>query len=60
MAGSFVLLSCYGANAPSRILEAIATTFDTEIFSEHEPQFWGFTSQEELDAIYGREEESAE
>jgi hypothetical protein len=34
-------LSRYGANAPSKILEAIATTFDTEIFSEYEPQFWG-------------------
>ncbi len=38
-----------GANAPGRILEAIAETFDTDIFSEHEPQFWGFDNQEEWD-----------
>jgi hypothetical protein len=49
--GGFVCsLSCYGANAPSKILGAIATVFDTEIFSEHEPQFWGFASEEELHA----------
>jgi hypothetical protein len=49
--GGFVgCLSRYGENDPSTILEAIATTFHTEIFSEHEPQFLGFTSQEEMDA----------
>jgi hypothetical protein len=50
--GGFVVdsLSSFGENDPSAILEAIATTFDTEIFSEHEPQFWGCASQEELDA----------
>jgi hypothetical protein len=39
-----------GANAPTKILRAIATAFDTEIFSEYEPQFWGFNTQEEWDA----------
>jgi hypothetical protein len=39
-----------GANAPTKILGAIATAFDTEIFSEYEPQFWGFNTQEEWDA----------
>jgi len=43
-------LSRYGANAPSKILNAIAEAFDTEIFSEHEPQFWGFDTQAEWDA----------
>ena len=38
-------LSRFGANAPSKILEAIATSFDTDIFSEYEPQFWGFDSK---------------
>ena len=48
--GGFVRsLSRCGENDPSTILEAIATTFDTEIFSEHEPQFWGCDSEEELD-----------
>ena len=28
---------------------AIAKTFDTYIFSEHEPQYWGFDTQEEWD-----------
>jgi hypothetical protein len=49
--GGFVCsLSRYGANAPSKILGAIATIFDTEIFSEYEPQFWGFDSEEEWHA----------
>jgi hypothetical protein len=48
-AGLVSSLSRYGRNAPSKILEAISTTFDTDIFSEYEPQFWGFSSQEEWD-----------
>jgi hypothetical protein len=43
-------LSRYGANAPGKILDAIAETFNTEIFSEYEPQFWGFDTKEEWDA----------
>jgi hypothetical protein len=39
-----------GANAPGKILEAIAEAFDTDIVSEYEPQFWGFDTQEEWDA----------
>jgi hypothetical protein len=35
---------------PSKILNAIAEAFDTEIVSEHEPQFWGFETHEEWDA----------
>jgi hypothetical protein len=35
---------------PNKILSAIAEAFDTEIVSEHEPQFWGFDTQEEWDA----------
>ena len=33
--------------APGKILNAIAQTFDTDIFSEYEPQYWGFDTQEE-------------
>ncbi len=40
----------YGANAASKILNAIAQTFNTDIFSEYEPQYWGFDNQEEWDA----------
>jgi hypothetical protein len=41
----------YGGNAPSKILRAISETFDTDIVSEHEPQYWGFDTQEEWDAF---------
>ena len=34
---------------PRHIIKAIEQAFDTEIFSEHEPQFWGFATQEEWD-----------
>jgi hypothetical protein len=43
-------LSRYGGNAPGKIINAIAEAFETEIFSEYEPQFWGFATQEEWDA----------
>ena len=33
-------LTAYGADAPRKILDAICETFEAEIFSEHEPQFW--------------------
>jgi hypothetical protein len=35
---------------PGKILNAIAETWDTDIVSEYEPQFWGFETQEEWDA----------
>jgi hypothetical protein len=41
----------YGlANMPGKILKAIAEVFETDIFSEHEPQYWGFDTQGEWDA----------
>jgi hypothetical protein len=40
----------YGGNAPGKILNAIAEAFNTDIFSEYEPQYWGFDTQEEWDA----------
>ncbi|MGJ4899452.1 hypothetical protein ACQR2B_30970 [Bradyrhizobium oligotrophicum] len=42
-------LTRYGATAPEKIINAIAEAFETEIFSEHQPQFWGFATQEEWD-----------
>ena len=49
-------------NAPGKILGAIADAFETEIFSEYEPQFWGFDTAEEWDAEMERiaEEHEAE
>jgi hypothetical protein len=43
-------LSRYAGNAPGKILDAIAEAFETEIFSEYEPQFWSFDTKEEWDA----------
>jgi hypothetical protein len=43
-------LSRYGANAPGKILRSIAEEFDTQIFSEYQPQFWGFDTQEQWDS----------
>jgi hypothetical protein len=40
----------YGANSPNKILSAVADLFDTDIFSEHQPQFWGFDTQAKWDA----------
>ena len=39
-----------GASDGDKILSAIAEAFSTDIYSEHEPQFWGFDTQEEWDA----------
>ena len=45
-------LSRYGDNSPGKILAAISEAFETDIFSEHEPQYWGFDTQEEWDAAW--------
>jgi hypothetical protein len=46
----------YGlTNMPEeKILKAIAEVFETDIFSEHEPQYWGFDTQGEWDAAMER------
>ena len=41
-AGLVGCISRYGANAPSKILNAVADAFDVRIVGEYEPQFWGF------------------
>ena len=48
--GFVCCLSRYGANAPGKILAAINEAFETDVFSEYEPQYWGFDTQEEWDA----------
>lgn len=47
--GYVTMLTRYGANAPGKILRSIADAFDVDIVSEHEPQFWGFDTQQEWD-----------
>jgi hypothetical protein len=47
--GSVAILTGYGRNDTDAILAAVAESFETEIFSEHEPQFWGFETNEELE-----------
>jgi hypothetical protein len=37
-------------NFPIELLNAIAQAFDTEIYCEHQHQFWGFATQEEWHA----------
>jgi hypothetical protein len=39
-----------GDNYVSHILSSIAEAFDTTIYSEHECQYWGFASDDELNA----------
>ncbi|MGC1181174.1 MAG: hypothetical protein WA884_19660 [Methyloceanibacter sp.] len=40
----------FSNGAPGKILRAISEAFDTDIFSEYEPQFWGFDTQKEWDS----------
>jgi hypothetical protein len=44
--------SRYGMNVPQHILHAIANEFCVNIVSEHEPQFWGYETQEQWDAAW--------
>ena len=46
--GSAAEFTSYGRNDADAILAAVAKAFETEIFSEEEPQFWGFETNEEL------------
>jgi len=48
--GLVAYISRYGGNAPGKILSAIAEAFDTDIVSEYQPQYWGFSTQEQWDA----------
>jgi hypothetical protein len=50
------LVTRFGTNNPNRILMAISRIFDTQIYSEYEPQFWGFSSQDEWDTYEVRDD----
>jgi len=44
------LLTRYAPNgSPAGILSVIAEVFDTCFFSEHQPQFWGFETEDDWD-----------
>ena len=44
-------LTRYARNGdPLKILNSIADAFNTDIFTEYEPQFWGFETEEEMEA----------
>ncbi len=48
----------YGpANNPNKILSAIAEAFETDIFNEHQPQYWGFETYEEWDKAWRKNHE---
>jgi len=49
-AGLVSSISRYGGNVPAKILNAITEAFDTDIFTEYTPQFWGFDTEEEWEA----------
>jgi hypothetical protein len=52
--GNITSFTRYTPNGnPSRIFNAITETLDFEIFSEHEPQYWGFETEEEWHAWQG-------
>jgi hypothetical protein len=54
------LTSYFGDGAPWRILRAICDEFGVDIVSEHQPQFWGYETQEEWDAAWAKVNEEAE
>jgi hypothetical protein len=48
--GLVAVFTCWGVNAPGKILRAICDAFDVEVVSEYEPQYFGFETQEAMDA----------
>lgn len=57
--GSVGCMTRRGNNAPDRILVAIEEVFNTEIYSEYQPQFWGYETEEDWEAARNwRAEES--
>mgnify|MGYP001825828543 CR=1 FL=1 len=48
-----LITTSFARGSSGKILAAIALVFDTNIWSEHEPQFWGFETDDKW--IYARE-----
>lgn len=59
-ARSSVGFTRYGSNTVGGILSAVSEVFDTEIAGEHDPEFWGFKTQEEWDVYMLEDEENEE
>lgn len=57
--GSVSRLSAHGPDGPGKIFAAIGDAFDTHIFSEQEPRYWGFDTQGEWDAAKKRASDQA-
>ena len=53
-------MSRYGQNDVDKILRAVAETFETGIYTEHEPQFWGFPNKEAWELAGSEMEKKAE
>jgi hypothetical protein len=53
-------MSRHGGNAVGKILAAVADAFGTEIYSEYEPQYWGFDTHEEWDLAWAKISEENE
>jgi hypothetical protein len=53
--------TCYAllCNYPIHILHSIADLFNVRILSEHDPEYWGFATWEEMDAAFSKKEEAA-
>jgi hypothetical protein len=59
--GAVVIFTRYASYGnPTYILETIAEVFQTRIYSEHEPQYWGFETEAELSAALEAESERIE
>lgn len=58
--GSVSRFSAHGLKGqPGKIVDAIGAAFDTHIFGEHDPQYWGFNTQEEWEAAKNRTSDQA-
>jgi hypothetical protein len=57
--GHLATMSVYSSNNGEGILGAIAETFDTVIYSEYEPQYHGYETQEAWDEAMSAEETNA-
>jgi len=47
--GTVESFSRYGLNDVSYIVESIVEEFETEVYSEYAPKYWGFNTQKEWD-----------
>jgi hypothetical protein len=57
--GSVRRFSGYGPDGPGKIFDAIGDVFDIHIVGDHQPEYWGFGTQEEWDAAKKRASDEA-